>query len=103
VGQRVRRERITGEVAKVIERLQACYEVQEVQFGEVYRWCPDSVLVECECGERLTLTRLDSTCRWCSADHSAQVQQELEARQLEDEATHPWRYARDRQDAGLPF
>jgi hypothetical protein len=89
--EKVKGERITGLVAKVIEHLQARYEVQEVEVGKVYRWRPENVLVECDCGERLTLTRVQSTCGRCSADHSAHVQQELEARQLKDEATHPWR------------
>jgi hypothetical protein len=29
-------------MAKVIEHLEAHYEVQDVQFGQVYRWYPES-------------------------------------------------------------
>ena len=32
---------------KVIERIEAHYEVQDVEMGKVYRWCPESVVVEC--------------------------------------------------------
>lgn len=28
-------------VAKVIERLGARYEIQELNFGKVYKWCPE--------------------------------------------------------------
>ena len=77
---------------KVIECTEGGYEVQDVPFGKVYKWRPEKVIVECECGQRLTLTTLETTCGWCGVDHKATVQQELEAHQLEDEARHPWRY-----------
>jgi hypothetical protein len=32
-------------VARVIERVEAHYEVQEVEMGTVYRWCPESVVL----------------------------------------------------------
>ena len=87
----------------VVECTEGLYEVQDVEFGKVYKWCPENVLVDCECGKRLTLTSLESTCEWCSADHSAVVQEESEAGQLEDEAVHPWRYAGDREGVGVPY
>ncbi len=40
-----------------IERARAGYDAREVEYGVVYRWCPASVLVECDCGERAVLTR----------------------------------------------
>ena len=43
-------------MAKVIERLDACYEVQELEFGKVYKWQPERIVLECECGQRLSLT-----------------------------------------------
>jgi len=43
-------------LAKVIEHVEAGYEVEEVEFRTVYRWCPESVVVRCGCGERLSLT-----------------------------------------------
>jgi hypothetical protein len=43
-------------MAKVIECLKARYNVKEVEFGTVYRWRPQSVVVECECGDNQTLS-----------------------------------------------
>ena len=43
-------------MTKVIERVEAHYEVQDVEMGKVYRWCPESIVVRCGCGERLSLT-----------------------------------------------
>ena len=39
--------------AKIIERVEAHYEIQDVEMGKVYRWCPESIMVRCGCGERL--------------------------------------------------
>jgi hypothetical protein len=86
----------------VIECQQAGYEVQDVAFGKVYKWRPENVVVECECGERVTLDSLKMACGWCGTEHAALVQEELEGRPLEDEAIHPWRYAEDREEYGLP-
>src|SRR3954469_16719570 len=30
-----------GPVARVIECVEAHYEIQDVEFGKVYRWCPE--------------------------------------------------------------
>jgi hypothetical protein len=87
---------------QVIERTEGHYDVQEVQFGTVYRWCPECVVVECDCGERPALTRSESTCPECGTDHAPIVREELATRQLEDELAHPWHYAGDRKDVGLP-
>ena len=87
---------------EVIERTEGHYDVRKVQFGTVYRWCPESVVVECDCGERLVLHRLETTCDECCTDHADTVREEPAARQLEDAAMHPWRCAGDREDAGLP-
>ena len=43
-------------MAKVIERVQAHYEVHDVEMGKVYRWHPESIVLECNCGNKLTLT-----------------------------------------------
>ena len=92
-----------GVELKVIEYTGGGYEVQDASFGKVYKWRPGNVVVECECGERLTLTSLETTCEWCGVDHGPAVQGELDAHQLEDEARHPWRYTRDREDTGMPY
>jgi hypothetical protein len=45
-----------------------------------------------------------STCRGCGMDYVKLLREKLTAgRSGDDEALHPWRYARDRGDAGLPF
>ena len=85
-----------------IERTEGHYDVQEVQFGTVYRWCPECVVVECYYGERQTLTHSQSTCPACGADHASIVREELAARRVGDETIHPWHYAENRQDGGLP-
>jgi hypothetical protein len=45
-------------LAKVIEQVEAGYEVEEVEFGTVYRWCPESVVVRCVCGGEAVTNRL---------------------------------------------
>jgi hypothetical protein len=84
-------------VAKVIERVQAHYEVLDVEMGKVYRWRPESVVVECECGENPILTASETTCGGCATDHRAIVEEVvLEARPEGDENAieHPWRSLR---------
>lgn len=78
------------------------YEVQDVEFGKVYRWCPESIWIECDCGENPTLTGSQTTCVWCGTDHAPTIREELAARRPEDEAVHPWRYAGDREGAAVP-
>src|ERR671912_159290 len=60
-------------VTKVIERVRARYEVEDVEMGKVYRWCPARVVLECTCGEELTLSAFKTTCPGCGADHGAIV------------------------------
>lgn len=88
---------------QVIECIEGHYEAQDVEFGRVYRWSPDGVMVECDCGERMVLGGFVTTCDGCGADHMAVVRDELGAGRLEDEILHPWRYTEDREDAGLPY
>ncbi len=85
----------------VIERAEGRYEIQDVEFGRVYKWRPEQVVVECGCGERATLTACETTCR-CGADHAVVVREELVGCS-EDETLHPWRYAGDSEDTGIPY
>lgn len=78
---------------RVIERVRGHYEVQDVEMGKIYKWRPESVVVECECGEELTLSALRTTCDECAADHGAIVGEVLEVRP-EDKVDHPWRSLR---------
>ena len=80
---------------RIIEHTEAHYETQNVEFGRVYKWHPESVTVECEeCGKKSTYTRaslIDSliTCE-CGKDHTARIREELVLQVLdEDEVLHP--------------
>ena len=99
-------KRGSGQLAKVIECAQARYEVQDVEFGKVYKWCAERIVVECGCGERLYLTASTTTsCKECTTDHGLTVRAELADLRERDEVLHPWRYSyysEDREDAGLP-
>jgi hypothetical protein len=89
-------------MVEVIERIEGHYDASEVAFGTVYRWCPECLLVQCDCGETATLTCSESMCPWCGTDHSAVIREKSDVGQQEDETVHPWRYAGDREDAELP-
>jgi hypothetical protein len=82
-------------VQKIIESGAAHYEAREVPFGKVYEWNPTHIAVECDCGEKSTLTATSTTttCSRCGADLGAFAHdiQEREAR-LPDRLTHPWFY-----------
>ncbi len=85
-----------------IECMEGRYEVQDVGLARLFRWCPEIALVECDCGERSTLTRSETACAWCGADHEVLVREELVPQRLEDETARPWRYdAGDREEAGV--
>ncbi len=76
---------------RVIESTEGHYEVQEVEFGKVYKWRPECVEVVCNCGEGITLTASETSCGACGVDHAALAREELAGRQP-DETAHPWRY-----------
>jgi hypothetical protein len=80
-------------VAKVIERVDARYEVQDVEFGKVYKWRPQSVVLECDCGEKPALTASKNACGECGADYRDLLEEVLEARP-QDKVGHPWRSPR---------
>ena len=101
---------------RVLERLVGHYEAQDVQFGKVYVWRPESVVAECECGKRATYERPEivsgsvSACE-CGKDHMFRIRQELgvellndEGKEEEDRRLHPWRYWHTtNNDSGIPF
>ena len=78
-------------MAKVIECVKAHYEVQDLEMGKVYRWCPERAVVECTCGEQVTLSASRSTCTECGANHAATVEEVLAALPEEDKGDRPWR------------
>lgn len=89
-------------MVRVAERLEGRYEVQGVPFGKVYAWRPGCIILECDCGERLTLTSSAAICV-CGADHALTVGEELAAESPGDEVLHPWRYVGNSEDNGLLF
>ena len=78
-------------MTKLIERLEAHYEIQDLKMGKCYKWCPERAVVECTCGEQLTLSSFKTTCPECGTDHADIVEEVLVARP-EDKGDHPWRY-----------
>ncbi len=89
---------------RIIERTRGHYEAQDVEdVGKVYKWCSEYIVLECACGERVTLTASTTTCG-CGRDHAPAVREELAALQRTgDEASHPWRSRRSSEDDGIPF
>ena len=89
---------------KVIERVQPRYDVQEVEFGQVYKWRPERIVVECRCGQRLSLTASTTSCAACGTDHELAVKEATKADGRQSDYTlHPWRFVEAREDAGLPI
>jgi hypothetical protein len=82
-------------MVQIVERLEAHYESCELPFGKVYEWHPASVALECDCGEKVTLTvsSTTTTCSRCGADLGTFVYEirEREGR-LPDNLAHPWFY-----------
>jgi hypothetical protein len=89
-------------MAQIIERVEAHYESREMPFGKDYEWHKAYVALECDCGEKVTLTATSTitTCPRCGADlgHFVHDIQERAGR-LPDNLTHPWFYdAKERAD-----
>ena len=89
-------------MARVIECVRPRYEVQEVAFGKVYKWRPEHIVVECQCGQRLSLTASTTSCVECGTDHGLAVKEASADGHQSDQILHPWRFVEDREDAGLP-
>ena len=94
VKERGRGEKGTGEtVSQVIEHVQAHYEVQRVEMGTLYRWCPESVVIECDCGHSFTVegAKEVASCPRCGGEHRG-VARGLSGKPLtEEEAYRPTR------------
>src|SRR5215211_4821945 len=89
-----KRERKVHPMVRVLECVGAHYEAQDVPRARVYRWCPATVLLECECGERPTLTSSTTTCFSCGVDHKDVIAEVVGNDMEEDEAHSPWRSLR---------
>jgi hypothetical protein len=73
----------------MIECNEGRYEVQKTSYGEAYVWCPECVVVDCDCGERSVLRASETICS-CGTDHATLVREELALRGVSDGASHPW-------------
>jgi hypothetical protein len=76
-----------------------------VPFGQSYKWCPESVVVVCECGKRATFKMVDLcdsvvACE-CGADETAGIKEALQNHHTEvlgqllvdyQKTHHPWLY-----------
>ena len=92
-GERTGRGRY--QVVKVLECVGEHYKVQDVQRARVYKWYPAAVALECECGERLTLTSSTPICFKCWADHTDVFAEVLgNGMEEDDEGEHPWHFLR---------
>ncbi len=81
-------------MTRITKRTEAHYESCEVPFGKTYKWQPGYVVLECDCGEKFTLTSTSTITRCrCGADYGAAVRdiREREGR-LRENATHPWHH-----------
>jgi hypothetical protein len=73
----------------VIDHVEGHYEMQSMFYGKAYVWCPECVVIECDCGETLIFATSDSVC-WCGTDHEALVRETMAFGRLSEEAPHPW-------------
>jgi hypothetical protein len=87
-------------MVQILEKSGSQYEVREVPYGREYVWRSGHIVVECNCGERFTLTASEPVCR-CGVDHARLVREELESRGTVKETTCPkdecreWREEKD--------
>lgn len=81
-------------MTQITKNTEAHYETDEVPFGRSYKWHPAHIVVECDCGEKLTFTGTSTvtTCR-CGADYGSLVH-DIHRREerLRDEDVRPWLY-----------
>ena len=79
----------------ILQRVEAHYESREMPFGKVYAWHPAYVILECDCGEKVTLTATNTTttCGRCGTELDTFVN-EIREREgpLPEKLTHPWFY-----------
>ena len=90
-------------MAQVIWGAEGRYDAKEVEFGKVYRWRPENIVIECDCGQKPTFTRSRTTCDECGADHAVLIREWLESTPLKEDKRHPWHYASYSEETGLPF
>ncbi len=73
----------------VIEHVEGHYETHTMSYGQAYIWCPECVVVECDCGEMVILTASEPA--WlCGTDHEALVREITASHNPRKEELHPW-------------
>ena len=96
---------------RVVECVAGHYAVEEIEdFAKVYRWRPESVVVECECGRRTVLKRSDViasrlSCE-CGTALTGAIREELVLQVLDENreaGPRPWRYYHTSEHIGLPI
>ena len=56
------------------ERVAGHYDVEEVEFGKVYKWVPANARIECDCGQSITVKDATAaSCPRCGAEHKGIV------------------------------
>jgi hypothetical protein len=73
----------------VIEHVEGHYETHILSYGQAYIWCPECVVVGCDCGETVILSASESMCR-CGVDHEALVRENTVSRGPWHGTPHPW-------------
>ena len=73
----------------VIEHVEGHYETHIMSYGQAYVWCPECVVVECDCGEMVILTASGTVCL-CGIDHGVLVRGIGAFGSQRYETLHPW-------------
>jgi hypothetical protein len=85
----------------VIEHVEGHYETHIMPYGQAYVWCPECVIVACDCGEMVILTASQAVCG-CGVDHGSLVREITASRSSRRGEPHPWdREYREWQDEFL--
>ena len=96
---------------QIIERTEGHYDVLQLEFGTVYRWCPKCVVLECSnCAKKMTLTRSElikakPECE-CGRGHTARVREEVVIELVDEDYEahrHPWRHWHTTKETGITF
>ena len=60
-----------------------------MEMGTLYRWCPESVVIECDCGHSFTIEGAKvASCPRCGADYSGGVGRGLASKPLTEEEAY---------------
>ncbi len=76
---------------RVVERVAGHYNVEEVEFGKVYKWVPANAHIECDCGQSFTVegATAASSCPRCGTEHTVVVEGLEDKPLTKEEAYYP--------------